>query len=235
MKNLGKNLFVVGAVLMALAFGAQAVGPVGGLLAAGAAYSVFQYAGLVEIPVASLLSFTSFAPIRRRLRQEDNLGGIVKLWIISEQDFTDNWPKKADVLAGYVTVEPPLIMLRLFAELVFDVDSAMIKNNRKGEIGYQNYDIEGGAKLSGVSMEQFAALALTTNCGAVILAEDAEGRRWILGTQRRPLTIEYDANWGAKADDKKQIDIKFKGSGYSFAIPELNKATVIPVIQDQIL
>jgi hypothetical protein len=230
MKNLGKNLFVVGAVLMALALGAQAAGPVGGLLAAGATYSVFQAAGLVEIPVASFWTLTSFTSVKRRARQEDNLGGIVKILIVSEEDFTDNWPKKADVTAGEVTLAPPLVTGKSFANMVFDVDSSMIKINRKGELGYQNYGIEGGAKLSGVSKEQFTALGFTTNCGAVVIAEDAEGRKWVLGTRRRPLTIEYDSNWGTKADDKKQIDIKFKGDGYAFAVPELATATVIPVL-----
>jgi len=230
MKNLMKNLLIVGAVLVALMAGMQAAGPVGALLAAGATYSAVQYAGLVEIPTASFWTLTSFANLSRRARQLDNLGGLVEILILSEEDLTDNWPKKADVMAGVVTAPPPLVTAKSFAKMVFDTDSGMIKISRKGELGYQNHSLEGGAKLAGVSKEQFAALGLTANCGAVLICKDQEGRRWIAGTKYRPCTLEYDANWGGKADDKKQIDIKFKGDGYSFAMPELDAAAVIPTL-----
>lgn len=171
---------------------------------------------------------SSFSALKHRARGESNIGGIASFQIISTEDLTKDWPAKADIAMGKVNTVPPLTAGKFPALVTCDLDSGMIKQARKGPLGYQNHSHEGGAKFAGISSEQFAAAEATFNTGGIAIATDMEGKRWVLGSKLRPLTFEYDSQSGAKVDDAKQIDLKFKGDGYAWPILELADTVVIP-------
>ncbi|MDR6194735.1 hypothetical protein [Siphonobacter sp. SORGH_AS_0500] len=171
---------------------------------------------------------SSFSALKYRARGEANIGGIASILVFSTEDLTAEWPTKAVIASGKITTLPPFVTGKFPATLTGDIDSANIKHARKGALGYQNHSHEGGVKFAGISAEQITAAEATFNTGGIVIAIDMEGRRWVLGSRLRPLTFEYDTQTGAKADDAKQLDLKFKGDGYAWPILELTDTLVIP-------
>lgn len=171
---------------------------------------------------------SSFANLKHRARGLANLGGVVSFQVFSTEDLTKDWPTKADITEGKITTVPPLVTGKVPSVITCDLDSGMFKHSRKGALGYQNHNVEGGSKFAGISAEQYAAAETTFNTGGIAIATDMEGRRWVLGSKKRPLTFEYDSQTGAKVDDAKQIDLKFKGDGYDTPPLELAETVVIP-------
>lgn len=177
-------------------------------------------------------STTSFKNLSHRARGESNLGGVVLFLVFSTLDLTRDWPAAEDITDGKVTTPPPLKTGKVPATITPDLDSGSFKHSRKGALGYQVHSVEGGAKHAGISTEQYAAAEATFNTGGMVIAQDMEGKRFILGNRTRPLNFEYDSQTGAKVGDDKQIDLKFKGEGYAHAPYELEESVVIPLALD---
>ena len=170
-----------------------------------------------------------FTGINRRARGEANLGGLRKLVLFAEDDFTEDWPTKEDVIDGKLSVAPPLKPGVVGAVLKFDNNTARVKSNRKGDTGYQNIGVDGECKFAGYSADQIAAIEKTFNMGGLGIAYYKDGKRKVIGTSYEPLNFEDSTDSGAKADDKLQIDFKFKGDGYAFHPPVLDETVVIPL------
>ncbi len=171
----------------------------------------------------------TFAGISRKARGGDNLGGLKKIVLFAEDDFTDDWPKKSDITDGVLSIAPPLKVGVVGAVLKFDLNTARAKSDRKGDLGYQNVGVSGECKFAGYEAAQMAAIDKTFNQGGVAIAYYKNGMRKVLGTSYEPLMFEDSTDSGAKADDKLQIDFKFKGDGYAFHPPVLADTVVIPL------
>lgn len=171
----------------------------------------------------------TFTGISRKARGTANLGGIKQMILFAEGDFTADWPLQKDLVAGVLSIAPPLAVGAVGAVLTFDLNTARIKSARKGEIGYQNVDVDGEGKFAGYEAAQLAAIEKTFNQGGVCIAVYKDGTRVVVGTQSEPLMFEDSTDSGAKGDDKLQIDFKLKGSGYAFHPPILASTVIIPL------
>lgn len=220
-----KSFRVLSTVLFAICVAVSVFAPAeaAALLPAGAHDFLF---GPDSVTFAATVSLTG---ISRLERQKTNLGGITKLILFGESDFTSEWPLKADILAGVLSEEPPLKAGVVGAVLKFDLNTCRVKSNRKGALGYQNIGVDGECKFAGYEATQIAAIEKTFNEGGVAIAIYKDGTRSVIGTSYEPLVFEDTTDSGAKADDMKQIDFKFKGDGYAFHPPVLDAAVVIPL------
>ncbi|GAB3767737.1 hypothetical protein GCM10028818_01070 [Spirosoma horti] len=220
-----KSLRIIGSFLFALVLVASVVAPaeVQALVPPSAHDFFFGPQGMT---LASAVTLTGFS---RRARGVDNLGGIVKMILFADEDFTTDWPLKKDIVAGVLSVAPTLGVGVTGAVLKFDNNTARVKSSRKGDLGYQNVDVDGEAKFAGYEAAQMAALEKTLNNGGVAICIYKDGTRTVYGTSYEPLMFEDSTDSGAKADDKLQIDFKFKGSGYAFHPPVLASTVAIPL------
>lgn len=177
------------------------------------------------------MATVSLKAISRKARQKANLGGIVKLVLFSASDFTADWPKEADILAGEIAGPTiPLAVGKTGAVLTFDLGTCRIKASRKGKIGYQNCDHEGECKFAGYDATQIDAINTTFNEGGVAIATYKDGTRVVVGTSYEPLSFEVSSDSGAKSDDALTIDFKFKlENSVAFMPPLLATAVVVPL------
>lgn len=220
-----KNLRILGSILFGLAMLATALFPAEAhaLLPTGVHDFVFGDGSVVLGAGATL------GALKRKDRGKDNLGGIAQIILFAEGDFTTPWPLKKDVVTGTLSIAPPLVAGTFGTVLVPDLNTSRVKSSRKGDLGYQNVDVDGELKAAGYDASQAAALDSTINQGGVAIVTYKDGSRAVYGTSYEPLMFEDSTDSGAKGDDKLQIDLKFKGSGYAFHPPVLATTVVIPI------
>lgn len=169
-----------------------------------------------------------FSNLSYLLRGTPNLGGMARMVLLAESDFTAGWPKKGNILTGEVTVPPPLVAGVVAAELTFDHGTGRGKSAKKGALGYQSYDHSVECKFAGMTGDQWKALDKFLNEGGVVIAYYKDGTRRIYGASWNPLVIEDSDDSGAKADDQNQISFSASAMGLSFHAPILAKTTVLP-------
>lgn len=226
--KLFKTFFIASFVLLAMAAGAALAGPIGGLAGASLAYTGLQLSGHVETPDFAFFTTLAVGNIKRKNRQLDNLGGFTKMAIILPEAFTTHWPLKADITGGKITEDPPLASGQTFGNLVIDLDSGNMKSSAKGPIENRNHSHEVAFKLSGATLEQLNELEKTKG-GCLIIGWDADGVKWLAGSTRRPLQLEYDVNLGTKPDDKKEVTGKANRDGFPFHLLQFDDAVVLPL------
>lgn len=171
---------------------------------------------------------STFKNISYRKRGLSNLGGLARLVLIAESDFTAGWPLESQIDSGKISQAPPLKEVVVAAELVFDHNTARGKSAKKGAIGYQNYEHEVEAKFAGVDPTQLDAVNKWMNEGGVAVGYYKNGKRRVYGASWNPLVIEDSDDSGAKGDDQNAISFKAKGEGYSFHAPFLDDSVALP-------
>ena len=169
-----------------------------------------------------------FSNLSYRARGASNLGGLARMVLFAESDFTAGWPKKSDITAGEITTAPPVSVGVVAAELTFDHGTGRGKSAKKGALGYQSYDHSVECKFAGVSKEQMATVDKFLNEGGVAIAYYKDGSRRVFGASWNPLVIEDSDDSGAKGDDQNQISFSAAAMGLNFHAPYLATATVIP-------
>ena len=222
-----KSLRVLGSLVFGLFLIASVLAPaeVQGLVPPQAHDFVFG-TGQAAFGMATV----SLASFGRKERQKSNLGGIAKLYLFGESDFTGDWPKESDVVEGIVSTAVLPIKAGVTAAVVkFDIGTCRVKADRKGKLGYQNVGCSGECKMAGYEAGQLAALQKTFNEGGVAIVVYKDGTRVVYGSSYEPLEFEVSSDSGAKADDQLMIDFKFKGDGYAFMPPTLAVAVTIPL------
>lgn len=225
MKNFLKiALFALTAVVVSLV--AVDVGPAAAAGTAGVLTAVGQATGLIDLPTGvALVSFTGF---KRKARGGPNLGGLVKIWIISEDDVTAPWPTLSAITAGEITTAPTLAVGKFWQELTADIDTSGMKSSRKGDLGYHGHNHEGGAKFAGYDKTQHAGVESTLNCGGLVVGQTADGSRYVAGSTVKPCNFEHEVNLGNKSDDKLHIDLTWKATGLPFGLVPLGSAVLLP-------
>ncbi|MBB3842217.1 hypothetical protein FHS57_006248 [Runella defluvii] len=223
-----KNLSIIGFVLLSIAAGASVAGPVGGLVGGTVAYGALQVSGIVELPYA-LFTGVKVGNIKRKDRREDDvLGGFQKMAIILPESFASHWPLASHITDGLISTAPTLLLNETFGQILFDLDKGTMKYSRKGEINSRNYQQDGDFTTSGVTDDQIAEMDKTGG-GVLIIGWDNNGRRWLAGTTRRPLKLEYDVMLGSKPDDPVAIAAKFTRDGYRHGLLRIPDDIVLPL------
>jgi hypothetical protein len=161
-------------------------------------------------------STSKFKNLAYKARGTANLGGIARMVLFAESDFTGGWPIQADITLGGECTVLPRVGAVVPAEITFDLNTGRAKSAKKGQLGYQNYEHDVECKFAGVDASQLLAVQKFLNEGGVIVACYKNGKRRIYGASWNPLVIEDSDDSGAKADDQNGISFKAKGDGYPF-------------------
>eukprot|EP01034_Spumella_vulgaris_P021294 gene21294-27317_t len=178
------------------------------------------------------VSTSKFKNIAYRARGLANLGGIARMLLYAESDFTAGWPLETQVVAGTLSTVPPIAVGVIPAELSFDLNTARAKSSKKGSIGYQNMEHDVECKFAGVDPTQLEAVQKFLNEGGVAVAYYKNGTRRVYGASWNPLVIEDNDDSGAKADDQNAISFKGKADGLPFHAPFL--AASVALVTDTV-
>jgi hypothetical protein len=175
------------------------------------------------------VSTSKFKNLAYKARGSANLGGIARMVLFAESDFTagTGWPLLAQVVAGVLSTAPPLVAGVITAELSFDLNTGRAKSAKKGQLGYQNYEHDVECKFAGVDAAQLEAVQKFLNEGGVAVAYYKNGTRRVYGASWNPLVIEDSDDSGAKADDQNAISFKGKADGLPFPAPFLDASVTL--------
>lgn len=177
-------------------------------------------------------STSKFKNIAYRARGLANLGGIARMVLYAESDFTAGWPLDTQVVAGSLAIAPPIVAGVIPAELSFDLHTGRAKSSKKGALGYQNYEHDVECKFAGVDPTQLESVQKFLNEGGVAIAYYKNGTRRVYGASWNPLVIEDSDDSGAKADDQNAISFKGKSDGLPFPAPFL--AASVALVTDTV-
>ena len=162
------------------------------------------------------------------------------MWLIADDAFKKArvaWPSREHtkvngVLSGTI-VFAPVFTTEYAPEFVeFEVadNSCKVVCNAKGRKGSQSWDQSIEARIFGASPEQMKAVAKLMNTGVVIVAEDNEGQRFILGNSVNPLEPEIGFDSGMKGTDERGFTFKYKGDGYGLPATPISDSILLPGI-----
>ncbi|QMW04087.1 hypothetical protein [Spirosoma foliorum] len=203
-------------------------------------------AGLISMPVTSYafwsvtgvrlfdshgLAMATLAAIPRTPQQTVNPGGARRLFLCPTDQFTGEWPKRADITAGEVTVVPVLVTgppAGTFIEVAISDNSLKLDEGLKGATGYQSWEQGLELKVAGYTKEQVAAIEKLLNVEVVAVAILTDGLRVVMGTSLMGLQFEIVHTTGAKGSDRREWTLKAKNDGYQFGYIPLGAALAIP-------
>jgi len=192
------------------AFGFEKAGPLGSMAALGITTTVLAYFYNGYMMHGRL--FATIGVMRPLARGESNLGGIVKLNVYTEAQFTSgaNWPVRGK---SKVTTAIPLKTSPAETAAVFTFDIGTCKGTwtGSGSITNQSYKHMLEFDVSGFTQEQLDTLDDLYNQGLVVLATYQNGDVVIYGSTRAPLAALASGDTGAKPeDDGKKTKVKFE-------------------------
>ena len=203
-------------------------------------------AGVVTMPLASYvvtattgvslfdshgMAVATLAALNRTPQQTVNPGGGRRLFLIPTDQFTAEWPKRADILAGECTVVPALVVgppVGTFVEVQVSDNSLKVDEALKGPTGYQSWEQSMEVKVAGYTKDQVAAVEKLINTEVVAVVILTDGLRVVLGTSLMGLQFEVTHTSGAKGSDRREWTMKAKNDGYMFGYVPLGAALAIP-------
>lgn len=146
----------------------------------------------------------------RLARGTANLGGVVTITLISEDEFlaaTTEWPTEALFATGEITTAIPFIALYVGACLLrFDSSQCKVDSEPVNKLGYQGFKHKFSGKIAGNDKAQVLAVNSFRNRPAVAVATMPDGTRQVLGTLINPLTIKGGWTTG-DANGEKQYEV----------------------------
>ncbi|GAB4050445.1 hypothetical protein [Spirosoma litoris] len=205
-------------------------------------------AGVVSMPLASYvvtattgvslfdshgMAVATLAAIPRTAQQVANPGGGRRLFLIPTDQFTAEWPKRADIVDGESAVAPTLATgapAPTFIEVQVSDNSLKIDQSLKGPTGYQSWEQSLDVKIAGFGKAQVAAIdkLLNTECVAVVVLTD--GKRVVVGSSFLGIQFEIAHTSGAKGSDRREWTLKAKQDGYMFGyVPLADTVTLAGV------
>lgn len=211
-------------------------------------------AGVATIPVVSYtfqaftgfslfaaegLAFGALSAIKRPGQGVPNPGGGRRLFLIGVDGLTAEWPKRADITAGELTVAPPLaaaqagppaVPAATFVEVDVSDNSLKIDQALKGASGYQSWEQSLDVKIAGYTKEQVAAIEKLLNQEVVAVVLSTDGNRIVVGSSFNGLQFEITHTSGAKGSDRREWTLKAKQDGFMFGYQLLASTIVIPGI-----
>lgn len=200
------------------------------LMQATTGFSLFSAEGL---------ALGALASIKRPGQGLPNPGGGRRLFLVPIDELTAEWPKRADITAGELTVVPPLrvaaagppaVTAGAFVEV--DVSDASLKIDEalKGATGYQSWEQMLEVKIAGFNAAQCAAIDKLLNQEIVAVVLSNDGTRIVIGTSLNGLQFEITHTSGAKGSDRREWSLKAKQDGFMFGYQPIAASVVIPGI-----
>ncbi|WP_375445731.1 hypothetical protein [uncultured Fibrella sp.] len=188
---------------------------------------------------ADKLVLGSLISIKRPGQGQPNPGGGRRLFLVPINELTAEWPKRADIIAGELTVAPPLqvaaagppaITAGAFVEV--DVSDASLKIDQalKGASGYQSWEQSVEVKIAGFNAAQCAGIDKLLNQEVVAVVLSNDGTRIVVGSSFNGLQFEITNTSGAKGSDRREWSLKAKQDGYMFGYQPIATSVVIPGI-----
>ncbi|MEZ0484283.1 hypothetical protein [Fibrella aquatica] len=182
------------------------------------------------------LAFGALTSIKRPGQGIPNPGGARRLFLVPIDELTAEWPKRADITAGELTVTPPLrassvgppaVTAGAFVEV--DVSDASLKIDQalKGASGYQSWEQMLEVKIAGFTALQCAAIDKLLNQEVVAVVLSNDGTRIVVGTSLNGLQFEITHTSGAKGSDRREWTLKAKQDGYMFGYQPIASTVVI--------
>ena len=177
------------------------------------------------------LALATLAAINRTPQQTVNPGGGRRLFLCPTDQFTAEWPKRADITAGELTAVPAMVTgppVGTFIEVQVSDNSLKIDEALKGPTGYQSWEQMLEVKVAGYNKEQCAAIEKLINTEVVAVVILTDGLRVVLGTSLMGLQFEVTHTSGAKGGDRREWTLKAKNDGYMFGYVPIGAALAIP-------
>jgi hypothetical protein len=209
MKKFGFMLLALLTVVGVSAFGFEQAGPLGSVAALGLGTSAVAYLFDSAHTPGGML-YAAIGPMRPLRRNESNLGGIIRLSIFTESQFTpgSNWPVRAK---GKVTTAIPLLASETAAAFTFDVGTCKGSWVATGPITNQTYKHAVEFDVSGFHQEQLDTIDDLYNQGIIAIATYANDETVIYGSTRAFMLAAVSGDTGAKPeDDGKKTKVKFE-------------------------
>lgn len=181
----------------------------------------------------------ALASIRRPGQGLPNPGGGRRLFLAPIDQLTAEWPKRADITAGELTVGPPLqaasagppaVPAGAFVEVDVSDASLKIDESLKGATGYQSWEQMLEVKIAGFNAAQCAAIDRLLNQEVVAIVLSNDGTRIVIGSSLNGLQFEISHTSGAKGSDRREWTCKAKQDGYMFGYQPIATSVVIPGI-----
>lgn len=177
------------------------------------------------------LALATLAAINRTPQQTVNPGGGRRLFLCPTDQFTAEWPKRADITAGELTGVPAMVVgppVGTFIEVQVSDNSLKADEALKGPTGYQSWEQMLEVKIAGFGKEQCAAIEKLINTEVVAVVILTDGQRIVLGTSLMGLQFEVTHTTGAKGGDRREWTLKAKNDGYMFGYVPIGAALAIP-------
>ncbi|WP_020603121.1 hypothetical protein [Spirosoma spitsbergense] len=202
-----------------------------GVVAMPLSSQVFTAATGISLFDSHGLALATLAAIPRTPQQTVNPGGGRKLFLCPTDQFTAEWPKRADILAGELAVAPAMVVgppVGTFTEVQVSDNSLKADEALKGSTGYQSWEQMLEVKVAGFNKDQVAAIEKLINTEVVAVVILTDGQRIVLGTTLMGLQFEVVHTTGAKGGDRREWTLKAKNDGYMFGYVPIGAALAIP-------
>ncbi len=149
----------------------------------------------------------------------ENMGGFNSsafLGISTDIDTYAELPAVPAAEADYVTLEGVYVMkpTKKFIEVHVTPDTAKAIAENQGETDGQSFKLKGEFLYPGTKAECRAFARKINNARGVIILEDAEGERLVVGTKARPCYFKPTLDWGQKAADRKGMTVAFESDSF---------------------
>lgn len=227
---------LIGAVFalfaVVLSFGAYVTqNPIEGLVALGAVTTSVAHLANVQMNAGTLFC-VPLSTVPRSECQKPNPGGNRKFLVAACDDFTEDWPKEADIddETGLLLTAPPLAVGKSFAEILFTDNTAKADYAKEGDEGHQSYKHMAECKLSGYNGLQYLAMKKFLNMRFVLISKHGDKSMVVYGTSEDGLSMKETHTTGSKGNDKREFTLKMEQDGLDLAPPILSTTVTIPVI-----
>jgi hypothetical protein len=158
--------------------------------------------------------------------QEDNVAGLARMWKVRDKSFVGEYPAKADIVDGEITVSPTVRLPPFFvpAEYVVPQNTAMYSDTLAGNLGYQAYRHVVGYQMAGLSKQLLRELLKDINAGAVYFLEDTNGNINVAGTSKKGLPLNTTGNSGKDGSEQRGKVMAAEEVGFRWPVMPLSDA-----------
>jgi hypothetical protein len=159
-------------------------------------------------------------------QQLDNVAGLRRMWKVRAKSFVGEYPAKADIVDGEITVSPTVRLPVYFmpAEYKVPQNTAMYSDVLAGNRGYQAYRHVVGYQMAGLSKGLLKELLKDINAGAVYFLEDTNGNINVAGTSKKGLPLNTTGNSGKDGSEQRGKVMAAEEVGFRWPVMPLSDA-----------
>ncbi len=172
------------------------------------------------------MAVVNFASMNATSEQVGNPGGVRKLLKCLARSIEGNWPKKADITAGEITVAPAMVGTAKWAEYECPDGTVEATSEKQGNPGYQSYKHAVDFALAGFSKAMQNELSKDLNAGSVFIVEMNDGQYVVVGSSDNPIFQKQTFKGGKKGNDPRGFTLKGEQDGFMWDLLPLATAVV---------